>query len=74
MSVMKSDVGKAVELLGDCFSNANFDQAEVELVKQEISAMHEGSYKDLMEQTIEQGHYNSYREHMMGQPIKGDRD
>jgi predicted Zn-dependent peptidase len=46
-SVMKGDVNKAVELLGDCFSNAHFDSAEVELTKQELSAMHEGSYKDL---------------------------
>merc|ERR1711990_160653 len=36
--------------------------------------MHEGSYKNLMSQTIEQGHYNFYRDHMMGQPILGDRD
>jgi processing peptidase subunit beta len=74
MSSLKGDSSKVVELLGDCFSNATFDSAEVELTKQEMSAMHEGSFKNLMEQTIEQGHYNSYREHMMGQPIKGDRD
>lgn len=74
MTAMKGDAGKAVELLGDCFSNASFDPAELELTKQETAAMHEGSFKNLMEQTIEQGHYNSFRDHMMGQPIKGDRD
>merc|ERR1719326_2033023 len=74
MTSMKGDAAKAVELLGDAFSNANFDAAEVELTKQELAAMHEGSYKNLMSQTIERGHYNSYRDHMMGQPIKGDRD
>jgi len=74
MSSLKGDSSKVVELLGDCFSNATFDAAEVELTKQEIAAQHEGSYKNLMYQTIEQGHYNSYRDHMMGQPIMGDRD
>lgn len=74
MSSLKGDTTKVVELLGDCFSNANFDAAEVELTKQELAAQHEGSYKDLMYQTIEQAHYNSYRDHMMGQPILGDRD
>jgi predicted Zn-dependent peptidase len=74
MTSLRGDSGKVVELLGDCFSNATFDAAEVELTKQELAAMHEGSYKDLMYQTLEQGHFNSYRDHMMGQPIKGDRD
>lgn len=27
-----------------------------------------------METTIENVHYNAFREHMMGQPMKGDRD
>lgn len=40
----------------------------------EVANEHESSYNNYKETTIENSHFNSYREHMLGQPIKGDRD
>lgn len=48
--------------------------SELELLKEEVSQEHEDNINRFMETTIENAHFNVYREHMMGQPIKGDRD
>jgi len=46
--------------------------SELELLKEEVSQEHEDNINRFMETTIENAHFNVYREHMMGQPIKGD--
>ena len=46
----------------------------MELAKEEVSQEHEDNHHRYMETLIENVHYNVYREHMMGQPTKGDRD
>lgn len=74
MTVFKGDVSRAVSLLGDALSSANLDAAELELVKQEQAAANENSDKDLEGTTIEACHFNAYRDHMMGQPRRGDPD
>ena len=74
ITCMKGDVSKAVNILGDIYSSANLDAAEFEACKQELAAEHENNFKELQGHTLELAHYNSYRDHMMGQPIKGDRD
>ena len=43
-------------------------------MKEEVSQEHEDNHHRYMETTIENCHFNVYREHMMGQPKKGDRD
>jgi predicted Zn-dependent peptidase len=43
-------------------------------VKEEVSQEHSTSHERFKETLIENVHFNVYREHMMGQPIKGDRD
>jgi predicted Zn-dependent peptidase len=60
--------------LGDMICNSSLNSAEFELVKDEVSAEHEDNHHRYQETTIENAHFNSYREHMLGQPIKGDRD
>lgn len=70
----KGDVGRAVSLLGDAVSNANLDSAEIELAKREVADEHEKNHTDYENTTIEQCHYNAFREHMIGQPKKGDPD
>jgi len=55
-------------------SNNSFNTGEFELLKEEVSAEHEANHQRFEETTIENCHFNSYREHMIGQPIKGDRD
>lgn len=74
LTVHKGDLGKAVELLGDAVSNANLDSAELELYKQELSSEHDNNFKDYHETTLENSHFNSFRDHMLGQPVKGDPD
>lgn len=74
MSVFKGDLSRAVAILGDAVSSATLDHAELEIAKQEQAAAHEVSNKDQEGVTLEAVHFNSFRDHMMGQPIKGDAD
>ena len=63
---MKSDVTKAVKLLGDMVCNSRLDANELELVKEEVSQEHEDNQNRYMETLIENVHFNAFREHMMG--------
>jgi processing peptidase subunit beta len=74
LQVFKSDVGKAVKLLGEMITSSTFSPAEFEATKLEVAEEHEGNHERYFETTIENSHFNIYREHMLGQPIKGDRD
>lgn len=74
MQVFRNDVNKAAKLLGDLITNSTLNASELELLKEEISQEHEDNINRFMETTIENAHFNVYREHMMGQPVKGDRD
>jgi processing peptidase subunit beta len=74
MTVFKNDVNRAVSMLGDSVSNAVLDAGEFELLKGEIAADLANNQNDLQYTLLEQAHYNSFRDHMMGQPIKGDAD
>ena len=74
LQVFKGDAAKAVGILGDMLCNGSLNSAELELVKEEVSAEHEDNHNRYVETTLENAHFNSFREHMMGQPIKGDRD
>jgi predicted Zn-dependent peptidase len=74
LQVFKSDTGSAVKLLGDMLSNAVLNSAELELAKEEVSQEHEANHTRYQETLLENVHYNAFREHMLGQPVKGDRD
>jgi processing peptidase subunit beta len=74
LQVFRGDVNKAVKLIGDLVCNSTLNANELEIVKEEVAEEHEGNADRYLETTIENSHYNIYREHMMGQPIKGDRD
>ncbi len=74
LQVFKQDAGRAVQLLGDLVSNVSLNSAEFELAKEEVSLEHEANHTRYLETTLENVHFNSYREHMIGQPVKGDRD
>jgi processing peptidase subunit beta len=74
MQCFKGDATKAVGVLGDLVSNPALNSAELELVKDEVSMEHEDNHNRYIETTLENVHFNSFREHMLGQPIKGDRD
>ena len=74
LQCFKGDAQKAVSLLGDLVCNGSFNSAELELLKDEVSQHHEENHTRYEELTLENAHFNCYREHMMGQPVKGDRD
>lgn len=74
MTVFKNDVSRAVSLLGSAVSGARLDAAELELLKQDIAAEHSNNNEQYQQTTLENSHFNAYRDHMMGQPIKGDAD
>lgn len=70
----KADSSKAVQMLGDALCNIQLNPAEVEALKVELSNEHEANHTRYEELLLENVHFNSYREHMLGQPVKGDRD
>jgi len=74
MQCFSNDTARAVSVLGDIVSNNNFNSAEFELCKEAISNEHEDNHNRYEETTLENVHFNAFREHMLGQPIKGDRD
>jgi predicted Zn-dependent peptidase len=66
MNVFGSDSHRALSLLGDIVSNSTHNSAELELVKDEISMEHEENHTRYKETTMENVHFNAFREHMMG--------
>jgi len=74
VTCFKSDTSKIVDMLGDAVTSATLDAAEFELCKEELMMEHSMSNTEYKTTTIENCHYNSYRDHQMGQPIKGDVD
>ena len=74
LAITKDQAPRAVQMLGDMISNSAFHSAELEMLKDEVSAEHEANHTRFTETLIENVHFNSFREHMIGQPIKGDRD
>lgn len=74
MTVFKNDLSRAVSILGDAVANPTFDAAELEILKQELAADHENSNNDLQYTTLENAHFNSFRDHQLGQPIKGEAE
>lgn len=74
VTCFKGDLGRALSLLGDAVANPSLDAAELELAKQEQASENETLNKDQELTTLESAHFNSFRDHMMGQPIRGDRD
>jgi len=74
LQCLKEDNGRALNFLGDAICNMSLNPAEVEQLKVEVANEHEASFNNYKEVTMENSHFNSFREHMIGQPIKGDRD
>jgi len=52
----------------------SLNSAELELLKDDVSKEHEDNHTRYEETLLSNAHYNSFREHMIGQPTTGDRD
>lgn len=74
MQVFKNDLPRAVDLLGDVLTNSLYNKNQIEAERETIIQELEETNKDQMETLMENVYFNIYREHMMGQPILGDRD
>jgi len=73
MQVFKKNVPNAMDILSDMLLNSKYDHAMLEAEKDTILQELEEVNKDSMEILLENVYNNAYPEHMMGQPILGDR-
>lgn len=74
MKVFKNDVSKAVELLADMITTPLLNDNAFEAEREIVSQIHENNHKEYQRTLLQAAHYNCYREHMIGQPSRGDRD
>lgn len=74
MRVLSKDVNKAVSLLADAIQNPNINQNQVNEEKDTIKHELEDTHKDLQTIILEAGHFTSFRDHFIGQPMRGDID
>lgn len=74
MNCLKGDLSRATKILTDSLASASLDGAELEMAKLEVQALNEANYRDMKGTTMEAVHYNAFRDHQMGQPIRGDPD
>jgi predicted Zn-dependent peptidase len=63
LKVFKQDVAKGLQTLGDLVSNNSWNTSEFELLKEEVSNEHEENHHRYEETTLENVHYNVFREH-----------
>jgi processing peptidase subunit beta len=74
MQCFSSDVPKAVNILGDILQNPLLNKNQINEEKDTIKTELEESNKDVQEIIMEAAHFNSFRDHYIGQPILGDID
>lgn len=74
VTCFKGDLSRALNLISDAVANPTMDAGEFELAKQEQAAENETFNRNAEETILEACHFNSFRDHMLGQPIRGDRD
>lgn len=59
----KGDIGKAVGIIGDAISNPGFNAGELELLKDAVADEHELNHTQYEYTTLENAHFNSFRDH-----------
>lgn len=74
MKVLSSDLPKAVEILGEIASNNTVNENALEVERERVRDIQENNYNEHESTSLENVHFNAFREHMMGQPRRGDRD
>ena len=74
LTCLKGDLSRACAMVGDVLANATIDSAELEVAKQEQAQENETMNANCLNTTLEAVHYNAFRDHQMGQPIRGDAD
>lgn len=74
MKAFPGDLSRAVNLLGDLVSTTPANEAAFELERERVRDVHENNHTEYESTTLENVHFNAFRDHMMGQPRRGDRD
>lgn len=74
MKVGKEDVARAVDLLTEMIVEVKIDDNQIEAEKEAVINASQDLCRDQWEQSIESVFYTSFRDHMMGQPCRGNRD
>jgi len=74
MSCFPRDISKCVNILGDIIQNPLLGKNQINEEKDTIKTELEESNKDVQEIIMEAAHFNSFRDHYIGQPILGDID
>lgn len=74
VSVAKEDVARAVDLLTEMVVEVKLDDNQIEAEKEAVINASNDVSRDQWEQSLESVFYTSFRDHMMGQPCRGNRD
>ena len=74
LKVLSDQVPRAVEILGGIVSNTNVNENALEADREAVRLVHEANHTEHEHITLENVHFNAFREHMIGQPVRGDRD
>lgn len=74
MTVTNSQSQKAMDLLLDLVANSTYQQNQIESEKPQLLLDCVNLSRDQYSQTLDSVHATSYRDHIMGQPVLGNRD
>lgn len=74
LRVAKEDVARAVDLLAEMITEVKIDDNQIEAEKEAVINSSTDLCRDQCEQSLESVFYTSFRDHIMGQPSRGNRD
>ena len=74
VTVHKDNISKAFEAVSDLINNSTYNENQLEAEREAIYRNIIDLQKDMMECTLEAGFYTSFRDHQLGQPLRGVRE
>jgi len=74
ITVHKNQVGHALCLFSDMLQNSQFNAQQVEAEREVVTRSQMELSRDQLETTLENLYYTSFRDHQMGQPVRGIRE
>ena len=74
LRVAKEDVARAIDLLAEMIVDVNVEDSAIEAEKENVINASLDLCRDQWEQSVEGVFYTSFRDHIMGQPSRGNRD
>lgn len=74
VTVHRNDVDKAFEVLGGLINNTSIGENQLEAEREAIYRRIVDQQRDMLELTLDNVWYTSYREHQLGQPTLGVRE